>query len=188
LGIADALITKIGQTGQLKVRPISAVRKYAREDSDPLEAARHLDAETVLAGSLQQAGGRIRVSVQLLRSATGETIWTQSFDTRSGDVFTGQDEIARQVASQLNLKLNVGQRRDFGKRSTADPQAFELYSKALYHLGNRTRPGELALAIELLKKAVEVDPNYALARSQLGYACAVDGVFRTDDPASIDFA
>lgn len=188
MGIADALITKIGQTGQLKVRPISAVRKYAREDSDPLEAARHLDAETVLAGSLQQAGGRIRVSVQLLRSATGETIWTQSFDTRSGDVFTGQDEIARQVASQLNLKLNVGQRRDFGKRSTADPQAFELYSKALYHLGNRTRPGELALAIELLKKAVEVDPNYALARSQLGYACAVDGVFRTDDPASIDFA
>ncbi|MDQ6699120.1 MAG: protein kinase, partial [Acidobacteriota bacterium] len=188
LGIADALITKIGQTGQLQVRPISAVRKYAKEDSDPLEAARHLNADTVLAGSLQQSGNRIRVSVQLLRTTTGETLWAQSFDVQSGDVFTVQDEIARQVAGQLSLKLDAGQRRDFEKRSTANPQAFELYSKALYHLGNRMRSGEVPLAIELLKKAVELDPNYALARARLGYAYAVYGVFYRDDPAIIDLA
>src|SRR5688572_13068482 len=130
LGIADALITKIGQTGQLQVRPISAVSKYAKGDSDPLEAARHLNVESVLAGSLQLSKDRIRVSVQLLRTATGETVWAQSFDLRSGDVFTVQDEIARQVADQLSLRLDAGQRRDFEKRSTANPQAFELYSKA----------------------------------------------------------
>src|SRR5262249_22810904 len=107
LGIADALITKIGQTGQLLVRPISAVRKYAQEDSDPLEAGRHLNAEIVLAGSLQQSGNRIRVSVQLLRTTTGETLWAQSFDVQSGDVFAVQDEIARQVAGQLSLKLDA---------------------------------------------------------------------------------
>ena len=188
LGIADALITKIGQTGQLQVRPISAVSKYAKGDSDPLEAARHLDAETVLAGSLQQSGGRIRVSVQLLRTATGETIWTQSFNTPSGDVFTVQDEIARQVAGELSLKLDAGQQRDFEKRPTGNTQAFEFYSKSLYHFGNRMRRGEVPLAIELLKKAVELDPNYALARAQLGYAYAVHGVFMTDDPALIDLA
>jgi TolB-like protein len=189
LGIADALITKISQTGQLQVRPTSAVRKYATEDGDPLEAARNLNAEAVLAGSVQQSGDRIRVSVQLLKTTTGETIWAQSFDTRSGDVFTVQDEIARQVASQLSLKLDAGQRRDFEKHSTANPQAFELYSKALYHLGNRVGPrSEVPLAIELLKKAVELDPNYALARAQLGYAYAVYGVFINDDPAFIDLA
>jgi non-specific serine/threonine protein kinase len=188
LGIADALITKIGQTGQVQVRPISAVRKYAREDSDPLEAARHLNAETVLAGSLQQSGNRIRVSVQLLRTTTGETLWAQSFDVPSGDVFTVQDAIAHQVAGQLSLKLDAGQRRDFEKRSTANPQAFEFYSKGLYHLGNRMRSGEVALAVELLKKAIELDPNYALARAHLGYAYAVHGVFLTDDPATIDLA
>jgi len=142
LGIADALITKIGQTGQLQVRPISAVRKYAKEDSDPLEAARHLNAETVLAGSLQQSSDRIRVSVQLLKTTTGETIWAQSFDLRSGDVFTVQDEIARQVAGQLSLKLDAGQRRDFERRSTANAQAFEYFSKSLYHLGNRMVRGD----------------------------------------------
>jgi serine/threonine protein kinase len=188
LGIADALITKISQTGQLQVRPISAVRKFAKEDSDPLEAARHLNAETVLAGSLQQSGKRIRVSVQLLRTATGETLWAQSFDVSSGDVFAVQDEIARQVAGQLSLKLDAGQRRDFEKRSTANPQAFEFYSKSLYHLGNRMRGGEVSLAIELLKKAVELDPDYALAHAQLGYAYAVYGVFIMDDSASIDLA
>ena len=188
LGIADALITKVGQTGQLQVLPISAVRRYAKEDSDPLEAARHLNAETVLAGSLQQSGDRIRVSVQLLKTTTGKTIWVQSFDVRSGDVFTVQDEIARQVASQLSLKLDAGQRRDFEKRSTTNSQAFEFYSKSLYHLGNRMRGGEVSLAIELLKKAIEMDPNYALARAQLGYAYAVHGVFILDDPALVDLA
>jgi serine/threonine protein kinase len=188
LGIADALITKISQTGQLQVRPISAVQKYAKQDSDPLEAARHLNAETVLAGSLQQSGKRIRVSVQLLRTASGVTLWAESFDVSSGDVFAVQDEIARQVAGQLSLKLDAGQRRDFEKRSTANPQAFEFYSKSLYHLGNRMRGGEVSLAIELLKKAVELDPDYALAHAQLGYAYAVYGVFIMDDPAIIDLA
>jgi TolB-like protein len=188
LGIADALITKIGQTGQLPVRPISAVRRYAQEDTDPLEVARHLNAEIVLAGSLQQSGSRIRVSVQLLRTATGETLWAQSFDVQSGDVFTVQDEIARQVAGQLSLKLDAEARRDFEKRPTASPQAFALYSKALFHLGNRMRGGEVTLAVELLKKAVESDPNYALARAQLGYAYAVNGVFIMDDPVLVDLA
>jgi TolB-like protein/Tfp pilus assembly protein PilF len=190
LGIADALITKIGQTGQLQVRPISAVRKYAKEDSDPLEAARQLNTETVLAGSLQQSGDRIRVSVHLLKATTGETIWAQSFDVHAGDVFTVQDKIAGQVASQLSLKLDAGQRRDFEKRSTSNPRAFEFYSKALYHLANRMRAGreEVPMAIELLKKAVELDPNYALARAQLAWAYARYGVFLTDDAAVIDLA
>ncbi|HJZ95433.1 MAG TPA: protein kinase, partial [Candidatus Solibacter sp.] len=188
LGIADALITKIGQTGQLEVRSISAVQKYTTGDSDPLEVARHLNADTVLAGSLQQSGERIRVSTQLQRTATGETIWAHTFDVHSGDVFTVQDEVARQAASQLSLKLDSGQSRDFEKRATANPQAFEFYSKSLYHLANRMRPGEGQLAFELLKRAIELDPNYALARAQLGYSYAVYGVFTTDDPKYLELA
>ena len=188
LGIADALITKIGQTGQLQVRPISAVRKYAKGDNDPLEAARQLNAETVLEGSLQQSGSRIRVSMHLRKTATGATIWTQSFDVNSGDVFTVQDEIARQVAGQLRLKLDVDQRRELERRYTSNSQAFELYSKALYHLDNRMRQKELPLAIELFKKAVELDPNYALARAQLGYAYAIEAVFMRMDPGMMELA
>ncbi|HTA46281.1 MAG TPA: protein kinase [Bryobacteraceae bacterium] len=188
LGIADALITRIGQNGQLEVRSINAVRKYAREDSDPLEVARHMNTETVLAGSLQQSGSRVRVSVQLLRTTTGAIMWAQSFDINSGDVFTVQDEIAREVAAQLRLKLDAGQRRDFDKRSTSNQEAFEFYSKALYHLSNRMRAGELQLSTELLQRAIELDPNYALARAQLGYSYAVYGVFQKDDPEIIDLA
>jgi tetratricopeptide (TPR) repeat protein len=174
---------------QLQVRPISAVRKYAKEDSDPLEAARHLNAETVLAAACSNPETHPRQR-PVAQTTTGETLWAQSFDVESGDVFTVQDEIARQVAGQLSLKLDAGQRRDFEKRSTANPQAFELYSKALYHLANRMRASrdELSLAIELLKKAVELDPKYALARAQLGYAYATYGVFIADDPAIIDLA
>ena len=188
LGIADALITKIGQTGQLQVRPISAVRKYARGDNDSLEAARQLNADTVLDGTFQQSGNRIRVSVHLIKTAGGATLWTQSFDVNSGDVFTVQDEIARQVAGQLHLKLDARQRGDLERRSTSNAQAFEFYSKGLYHLGNRMRPGEPQLAVDLFKKAVDLDPNYALAHAQLGYAYAVNAVFLADDPRMIDVA
>ena len=189
LGIADALITKIGQPGQLRVRPISAVRKYAKGENDPLEAARQLNAEAVLEGSLQQSGNRIRVSMHLLRTATGETMWAQSFDVDAGDVFTVQDEIAKQVAGQLRLKLDPDQRREFEKRYTANAEAFQFYSKALYHLDNRIgRPDEMQLAIDLFKKAIDLDPNYALARAKLGYAYAHQGLFLKDDPALIELA
>jgi eukaryotic-like serine/threonine-protein kinase len=187
LGIADALITKIGQPGQLRVRPISAVRKYAKGENDPVEVARQLNAETVLEGSLQQSGSRIRVSMHLLRTATGETMWAQSFDVNTGDVFTVQDEIARQVAGQLGLKLDPDQRRDFEKRYTANTEAFQFYGKALYHLDNR-RNEELQLAIDLFKKAIDLDPNYALARAHLGFAYARQGMFHKNDPAIIEQA
>ena len=188
LGIADALITKIGQTGQMRVRPISAVRRYAKGETDPIEAARQLETDAVLDGSLQQSGDRIRVSVHLLRTGTGETIWTQSFDVKSGDVFAVQDEIAKEVAGQLRLKLDPDQRRDFEKRYTSNAEAFQFYSKALYHLDNRTRPEELQLAIELLKKAIELDPSYALARAQLGYAYAWRAAFHVEEPKLIEYA
>lgn len=188
LGIADALITKIGQPVLLQVRPISAVRKYAKGDYDPLEVARQLNTEVVLEGNLQQLGERIRVSMHLLRTSSGESILTQIFDVKAGDVFAIQDEIAKQVAGHLRLKLEPEQRVEFEKRSTANTEAFQYYSKALFHLDRRSRQEELHLAIDLFKRAIEADPNYAPARAQLGYAYAYSAMFWFSDPGVVELA
>src|SRR5256884_3791962 len=90
LGIADAVIRRINQTGELIVRPTSAVRRYLNEDTDAITAARQLDADAVLEGSVQRADDRLRVSVNLLRTSDGVSLWTDYFDMRSTDIFTIQ--------------------------------------------------------------------------------------------------
>ena len=99
-----------------------------------------------------------------------------------------QDDIAKQIAAQLRLTFDTSQRRDFEKRQTANPQAFELYSKALYHTDNRQRGNEQAVAVELLKRAIELDPSYALARAQLGYAYANLGLYEVENPKFLELA
>ncbi len=81
-GIADAVIRIISQTGQLTVRPTSAVLKDVREDADSLAVARQLSADAVLEGTVQRAGDRLRVSVNLLRIDDGASLYTDNFECR----------------------------------------------------------------------------------------------------------
>jgi non-specific serine/threonine protein kinase len=98
LGIADAAIRRVSQTGRVIVRPTSAVRRYLTEDTDALTAAKQLGVDSVLEGSFQRADDRLRVSVNLLRCQDGVSLWSDSFDLRTADIFTVQDTVAQQVA------------------------------------------------------------------------------------------
>ena len=174
LGIADAVIRRISQTGELIVRPTSAVRRYLSEDTDGLTAANQLGVDSVLEGTLQHANDRLRVSVNLLRSSDGASLWADSFDMTSGDIFTIQDTISQQVASSLKLKLNSAQQARLEKRFTSSPEAYDYYVKGQAYLEQRTtaigdrQPVEAA--ISNFKKAIELDPKYALAYTALAYA------------------
>src|SRR5438034_653996 len=85
LGLADAVITRLSQTGQLMVRPTSAMRRYATGDTDTLNAAREQQVDTVLDGAWQREGDRLRVSVNLLRVSDGASLWAESFDVRASE-------------------------------------------------------------------------------------------------------
>jgi len=179
LGIADATIRRISQTGSLIVRPTSAVSRYLTEDTDALTAAKQLGADSVLEGSLQRAAGRLRVSVNLLRCVDGKSLWADSFDMAMADIFTVQDTVAQQVASRLRLQLDASQQAQLTKHYTSDPVAYDFYLRGVYNFDQRMRDPSQMLdrAITFYKKAIEVDPNFALAHAQLAYAYAVLGVF-----------
>ena len=104
LGIADAVITKASQLPGLTVRPISAVRAFDKGDVDALEAARRLQVDVVLDGSVQHAGERVKVSVNLLDAHDGSSIWADSFETSAADIFAVQEDIARAVATRLQVR------------------------------------------------------------------------------------
>ena len=190
LGIADTIITNVSQVGGLTVRPTSAVRKYADQEIDSLEAARQMQADAVLDGTYLRAGDKLRVNVNLLRVRDGASLWAESFDVRFTDIFAIQDEVSKEVAARLRVKLNPAEQTRLAKRHTTNPEAYSYYSKAMYHLSKRgftAQQEETEIAIDLLKKAIELDPNYALARAQLGYAYAwlVDTDYKEGNPALI---
>lgn len=179
LGIADAVIRKVNQTGELTVRPTSAVRRYLNEDTDALTAARQLNADAVLEGSVQRADDRLRVSVNLLRTSDGASLWADNFDMRMTDIFTIQDTVAQQVASRLRLQLDPSQQARLTKRYTSNPIAYEFYLKGVYSSDQRVSAtkSQWETTIDFFKKAIEADPNFALAHAQLAYAYALKAVF-----------
>lgn len=180
LGIADAVIRRINQTGELTVRPTSAVRRYLTEDTDALTAARQLRADAVLEGSVQRADDRLRVSVNLLRTSDGISLWSDNFDMRSTDIFTIQDTVAQQVASRLRLQLDPSQQARLKSRYTSNPIAYDFYVKGIYNLDLRglgdAKP-QMETTIDFFKKAIESDPTYALAHAQLAYSYGWTALF-----------
>ena len=192
LGIATDIITKISQSGELTVRPTSAVRKYVNQEMDALEAAREQKVDAVLDSTFLHVGDKLRVSVNLLRVIDGVSLWAENFDERFTDIFSIQDKVSQQVAQRLRLKLNPSKQARLTKRYTSNPEAYNYYAKAVYHFENirpdlNTRP-EADLAIDLFHKAISLDLNYALAHAQLGNAYARIAVFLEDNPALIEQA
>jgi len=174
LGIADAVIRSISQTGKLTVRPTSAVRRYVNEDTDAITAARQLNSDAVLDGNVQRDGDRLRVSVNLLRVSDGVSLWSDNFDMRMADLFTVQDTVAQQVASRLRLQLDAAEQARLNKRSTSNALAYEYYVKGVYSSDQRSfgesAKRQMEATIALFKKAIEADPDYALAHAQLANA------------------
>jgi serine/threonine-protein kinase len=181
LGIADAAIGRVSQAG-LIVRPTSAVRRYLNEDTDALTAAKQLGVDSVLEGSFQRVDDRLRVTVNLLRTRDGASLWTDKFELRTSDIFTIQDTVAQQVASRLRLQLDASQQAQLTKRYTSNPIAYDFYLKAVFTYDQRMSASDAAQAlksaIDLYKMAIDADPNFALAHAQLAYCYARFAVFQ----------
>jgi eukaryotic-like serine/threonine-protein kinase len=181
VGIADAVIRKISQTGQLTVRPTSAVLKYVKQDTDSLVAARQLSTDAVLEGTVQRAGERLRVTVNLLRTSDGASLYTDNFDLSTADVFAIQDKVAQQIAARLQVNFDAANRGDLKEKYPTNPKAYEAYIRGTAGLDERGY-GEASLpqmqtTIDFLNKAIEIDSRYAPAHAQLAFAYAWTALF-----------
>jgi TolB-like protein/serine/threonine protein kinase/Flp pilus assembly protein TadD len=164
LGMADAIIGRMSNLKQLAVLPTSAVSKYKSPANDPLAAGRALGVDAVLSGTVQRSGDRIRSTVQLVRVASGRTIWSEKFDQTFTDIFGVQDSISDSVAKSLALNLTADEQKQLVKRYTTNAAAYDEYLMGLYLWNTRSRDG-LKKAIDHFGRAIEKDPNFALAYS-----------------------
>jgi DNA-binding winged helix-turn-helix (wHTH) protein/TolB-like protein/Tfp pilus assembly protein PilF len=174
IGLADVLITRLGRANQLIVRPTSSVRKFAKPEQDPLAAGRELQVDVVLDSNIALVGDRLRVTFRLLNVEDGRTLWADQIDEKSRDVFALQDAITGQVASALMPKLTGSEREALSKGSTRNPEALRLYLQGQLFLDRRSST-DAERSRQYFQRAIDLDPQYALAHS--GLAQAYHGLF-----------
>jgi len=181
LGMADALIYRLGKVSGLEVRPLAAVRRYARPQQEPLPAGREQRVEAVLDGYIQSEGDRVRVTVQLLRVADGRSLWTDRVDTPMTGLFDVQDAVAERVARTLESHSAGGLRAVLATSHRPEPEAYRLYLLGRLNWGKRTKEG-LERAVGYFEQAVAKDPAYAQAYSGLAAAHAATGWYDVVPP------
>jgi len=166
IGMSDSLITRLGSIRQITVRPISAVRRYTGLEQDAAAAGRELQVKSVLDGTIQRAGERIRITARLVRVEDGKTLWTETFDEKFTDIFAVQDSISQKIIGSLALQLSGDERNQLTKKYTANTEAYQLYLKGRY-FWNKVTPEGFEKSLEFYRQAIDIDPNYALAYAGL---------------------
>jgi len=169
LGMADALITKLGNIKQIVVRPTRAVRKYTVSDSDPIAIGKELSVDLVLTGNIQRPGNKIRVTVQLVSVTDSTTLWSEKFDETFEDILSVQDSISEQIIKTLTLKLTTQEKERVTENYTNDSEAYLNYLKGRFYWGKWTREG-FEKGIVFFQQAVKIDPGFALAHAAIADA------------------
>jgi len=167
-GMADTLISKLSGGEEIVVRPLSAIRRYNSVEQDAITAGRELGVESILDGTIQTWGDRIRISAKLLRTSDGKQLWAGQFDEKFTDIFVVQDSISEKVAAALKIRLGGKEK----KHSTKNVEAYQLYMKGRYHLDKLT-PSDIRKSIPYFQQAIDIDPGYALAYTRLAQAFGV---------------
>jgi TolB-like protein/Tfp pilus assembly protein PilF len=164
IGIADSLIQRLGSIQGFTVRPLSAIRKYADIEQDPIAAGQEQQADYVLASNYQIAGGRIRVTAQLFNVTSGQIEETYKGEKDANDIFAMQDAVADEIGKLLQSRFAVTLGTSAAKRGTENEDAYRLYLQAQYLLEKGGAPNAKR-ALELFDQALVLDPNYAKAWS-----------------------
>lgn len=179
LGMADAIITKLGSTGEIVVRPTSAVAKYAISPIDPLVISREQKVDAILTGHIEIFPDRIRVTVQLVRVAGVVLLWAHTFEKDPQYRIALEDEVAEEIAQSVAVHFSGRTNKRLERRRTENMRAYQLYMEGRYFGNKRTQEG-LRRSIQCLEEATTEDPQYALAYAALADSYVLLGSYEVE--------
>lgn len=174
VGIADALILRLNSMKGFIIRPLSATRKYTEVDQDALAAGNQQKVDYVLSSNYQLANGRIRVTSQLFNVATGQIEETFKCEKETGDDFSMQDAVAREIGNKLHSFWGAAASGLASKRGTTNDDAYRLYLQGR-SLTYNLAPSDAPKAIQRFEAAIRLDPSFARAYSGLAHAYVASG-------------
>jgi len=165
-GIAEEITNALCRLHGLRVASRTAAFQFKDQSAEPREIGRRLNVETLLEGSVRKAGNRVRVTAQLIDASGGFHLWSESYDRELRDIFQIQEEIARNIAHALQVTLSPQEKGALEKAPTRHVQAYDYYlrGRSFYY---RYDKKDIEFALQLFTRAIEIDPEYALAWSGL---------------------
>ena len=169
-GLAEDIITALSKISDLLVVARNSSFIYKGQRADVKQVSREQGVRYVLSGSFRKAGDRVRVTAELIDADSGRQIWAERYDRDLQDIFAVQDEITREIVVSLDVRLRWGEMARFWSSGTRNLEAWELVRRATeLHTGGP--PESQNEAQNLCRKALDLDPNYAMAWVTLGWAC-----------------
>jgi len=175
-GITDDLITELAKRPNLLVIARDSTFLYKNQTIDIREVAKKLNVRFILRGSVRREGEQVRVNVQLIDANSESHLWAERYDGSMSNVFELQDNITRKVGATLAVKVSTGKQQDFGIPLTKNPQAYDnfLYGRQHFYLYANKNENEKARAY--FQKAIEFDPEFAMAYAMLAWTYAFEAM------------
>jgi len=182
-GITESLINKLSPLAGLKVLARSTVFQYKGGDIDPIAVGRTLGVDTVVSGRVDERDGRLTIGAELIEVGSGAQLWGDRFDRPEADVFDVEEQVARQIAERLAVRLGREEESRLAGQPTQDSEAYRLYMQGRYAWYLRTYEG-VRRSLQLFQQAVAIDPGFALAWTGVADAYTVGWASYVDLPAA----
>ena len=173
-GLTDELINALSRLDGLRVVSRTTVFQFKGQAIDVRELARRLQVVAVLEGSVREAAGRVRITVQLIKAVDGFQLWSGQYDRPLGNIFAVQDEIVRSIVDKLAARLQGSPQDPLVKLATHNSQAYRLYLTGRHHCSHWTPEG-LNTGLAQLREALILDPGFAKAHAGLAAAHLLQG-------------
>jgi TolB-like protein/Flp pilus assembly protein TadD len=171
-GVTEDIITQLSKVGDLTVISRTSVMPYKNTLKTLREIGKELNVAAILEGSIRRDRNRVRIVGQLINARNDQHIWAETYDREITDIFAIQSEVAQKIASELRAKLSPEEKQRIEKKATGNVEAYAYYLRGRDYYYRYTKEDN-EKAIELFKKAIELDANYALAYAGLGDAYAM---------------
>jgi len=168
-GIQDEILTRLSKIAELKVISRTSTQKYKSAPENLREIGQQLGVAHFLEGSVQKVANAVHVNVQLIRAATAEHLWAESYNRKLDDVFGVEGEVANAIAEQLNAKLSGAEQKAVAEKPTQNAAAYDVYLRAVA-IDNAITLDTTKQVADLYAEAVRLDPQFALAWARLAVA------------------
>src|SRR5207237_10011688 len=166
-GIQDEILTRLSKIAALKVISRSSTQKYKSAPDNLREVGKQLGVANLLEGSVQKIANAVHINVQLIRVATDEHLWAESYNRKLDDVFAVEGEVASTIADQLNAKLSGIEQKAVTDKPTQNTAAYDAYLRGLSIEHNQYDYEAYQRAARAYVEAIQLDPNFAFAWARL---------------------
>jgi TolB-like protein/Tfp pilus assembly protein PilF len=167
-GIQDEILTRLSKVTDLRVISRSSTLQYKSAPENLREIGKQLGVAHLLEGSVQKVGNSVRVNVQLIRVATDEHLWAESYNRTLDDIFSVESEVAGAIADKLNAQLSGAEKQELAAKPTNNPEAYDAFLRGLaFSERSYLLEADVTKALQSFEKAVSLDPNFGLAWAHL---------------------